>query len=50
MGNQGIENNDLFVLRRESLMTKILMGEEKQIIEHFRSENFTISDPLNQVF
>ena len=35
------------VLRSESLMTKIMLGQEKDIIDHVSSANIDISQPIN---
>ena len=46
MGNRAI---DSLVLRSESLMTKIMIGKEDEIIEHIESEKIECEQSLNQV-
>lgn len=47
MGNRGIES---LVLRSESLMTKIMVGKEDDIIEHIESEKIECEQAINQVY
>lgn len=37
------------VLREENLMTKIMLRDEKEIIEHIEEEKMEINLPINQV-
>lgn len=45
MGNQPSE----LVLRNENIMTKIMVGQEKETIEHLESERIEVDQPINQV-
>jgi uncharacterized protein (UPF0335 family) len=38
------------VLREDSLMTKMMLKQEQDVIEHIEEEKIEINRPINQVF